>query len=45
MRQIGQWILTALRHAEDAGELAKIRSEVSDLCQQYPVPAMDAATV
>jgi glycine hydroxymethyltransferase len=45
MRQIGQWMLTALRRVEDAGELAKIRSEVSDLCQQYPVPAMDAATV
>lgn len=45
MRQIGEWILVALRCADQPDELAKLRAAVSELCQQYPVPAMDATTV
>jgi glycine hydroxymethyltransferase len=39
MRTIGGWILEALRAANDDAALAKIRSEVLELCQQFPVPA------
>jgi glycine hydroxymethyltransferase len=45
MRHIGRWMLTALRAVDQPGELSAIRSAVSELCQQFPVPAMDAATV
>jgi glycine hydroxymethyltransferase len=45
MRQIGQWMLTALRKAADPAELARLREAVRDMCQQFPVPAMDVATV
>jgi glycine hydroxymethyltransferase len=39
MRTIGGWILAALRAPEDEGQLTKIRGEIRDLCQQFPVPA------
>ena len=39
MRAIASWILQALRGANDEAVLAKIRGQVSDLCQQFPVPA------
>jgi glycine hydroxymethyltransferase len=39
MRQIGQWMLLALKNPQDASQQTKIRSEVSSLCQQFPVPA------
>jgi glycine hydroxymethyltransferase len=39
MRTIAAWILRALRSASDETALAKIRREVSELCQQFPVPA------
>jgi glycine hydroxymethyltransferase len=39
MRTIAVWILRALRSASDETALAKIRREVSELCQQFPVPA------
>ena len=38
MKQIGAWMLTGLRHADDPTTLGRIRSEVSELCQQFPVP-------
>lgn len=39
MRTIGGWMLEALRSAGDEAVLVRIRSEVSQLCQQFPVPA------
>jgi glycine hydroxymethyltransferase len=45
MRQIGSWMLTALEKTDEPAELAKLRAAVREMCQQFPVPAMDAATV
>jgi glycine hydroxymethyltransferase len=39
MRQIGRWILAALKSPSDADVHARIRGEVSSLCEQFPVPA------
>ncbi|HTQ38550.1 MAG TPA: serine hydroxymethyltransferase [Pirellulales bacterium] len=39
MRTIAAWILRALKSAENEAALAEIRGEVSELCQQFPVPA------
>ena len=39
MRQIGRWILAALKSPTDSDALARIRAEVSSLCEQFPVPA------
>lgn len=45
MRQIGAWILAALRNAADAPALERIRGEVLEMCRQFPVPAAPMATV
>ena len=39
MRTIGAWMLAALRAPDDEAALQKIRSEIQDLCQDFPVPA------
>ena len=39
MRRIGQWMLDALRHADDATWQGRIRQEVAQLCSEFPVPA------
>ena len=39
MKSIGQWMLSALSSPDDAATIERIRGEVSDLCQQFPVPA------
>lgn len=39
MKQIGQWIVTALRNPSDQAVLDAIRQDVSSLCQGFPVPA------
>jgi glycine hydroxymethyltransferase len=39
MRQIGRWMLAALKSPGDADVQGRIRSEVSALCSQFPVPA------
>ncbi len=39
MKEVGAWILDALKHHEDQSKLASIKGEVSQLCQQFPVPA------
>jgi glycine hydroxymethyltransferase len=38
MRAIAGWIEEALRHAENATVLNRIRSAVCELCQQFPAP-------
>ncbi len=45
MKQIGRWMLQALRAPDDERLLAGIRSEVSTLCAQFPVPAAALETV
>jgi glycine hydroxymethyltransferase len=40
MKQVGQWMLRALSHAEDERVLSEVRQAVREFCQQFPVPAM-----
>jgi glycine hydroxymethyltransferase len=40
MQQVANWMVRALRAAQDAGELAKIKAEVTTLCRQFPVPGL-----
>ena len=39
MRQIGHWIAEALLHRTDAGVLSKVRTQVLDLCEAFPLYA------
>lgn len=41
MKRIGQWVLAALRSADDPSALTQIHGEIVDLCTQYPVPATE----
>ncbi len=45
MRTIGGWILKALHAPSDAALQQELRSEVFDLCEQFPVPASRLAEV
>jgi glycine hydroxymethyltransferase len=39
MRQIAKWIVEALEHRNDDGKLERIRGEVSELANQFPLYA------
>src|SRR3954466_12730300 len=39
MKQVGNWMLEALRAPDDENVLTRIRNEIRSLCQQFPVPA------
>jgi glycine hydroxymethyltransferase len=39
MKEIGQWIVSAVRNPDDKDRLADIRGQVSALCTRFPVPA------
>ena len=39
MQSVGAWILEALRAPEDEAVLERIRGQIRELCQQFPVPA------
>ena len=39
MKTIGQWILKALRSADNPASLERIREGVKELCEKHPVPA------
>jgi glycine hydroxymethyltransferase len=39
MRQIGQWIAESLLHRTDAAVLAKVRKQVLNLCEAFPLYA------
>jgi glycine hydroxymethyltransferase len=39
MQRIAQWILRALKHADDTSLVDTIRREVAELAEQFPVPA------
>lgn len=37
MKQVGIWIVKALQNSQDLGLLSKIKNEVKELCQKYPI--------
>jgi glycine hydroxymethyltransferase len=39
MRQIAAWIDTALAHASEQPALERVRTQVRELCRQFPAPA------
>jgi glycine/serine hydroxymethyltransferase len=39
MRQIGRWIAYALLHRTDATALGKVRKQVLELCEAFPLYA------
>jgi glycine hydroxymethyltransferase len=39
MRQVGRWIAEALLQRSDAAVLAKVRKQVLDLCEAFPLYA------
>ncbi len=41
MQAVGRWMLEALRSPEDTKVHERIRKEVGQLCEQFPVPAAD----
>jgi len=45
LKQIGLWIVKALRHTDDEAILATIREDVRQLATQFPVPAGQTAFV
>jgi len=45
MQQIGRWMLEALRSPKDEAKQSSVRQAVSELCQQFPVPADAVASV
>jgi len=45
MRRIAAWMLATLKAPDDATLQKRIRGEVFDLCQQFPVPAVELAEV
>jgi glycine hydroxymethyltransferase len=45
MRQIGKWMLAALKATDNTVVQQRIRGEISSLCSQFPVPAAALAGV
>jgi len=39
MRQISHWIAEVLQHRNDAAVLAKVRKQVLELCEAFPLYA------
>ncbi|HEY6337320.1 MAG TPA: serine hydroxymethyltransferase [Candidatus Sulfotelmatobacter sp.] len=39
MRQVGRWIAEVLTHRTDAGALSKVRQQVLELCEAFPLYA------
>ncbi len=39
MKDVGGWIVSALKDPENSSLLSEIRGQVSELCTQFPVPA------
>jgi len=40
MRQVGKWILEVLNQPEDTTVSERVRSEITDFCQAFPVPGI-----
>ena len=45
MKRLAKWMLEALKSPDDAALHTRIRGEVFDLCEQFPVPAARLAEV
>ncbi|MCE9545599.1 MAG: serine hydroxymethyltransferase [Planctomycetia bacterium] len=45
MKTIGGWMLSALKAVDDAALSERIRRQVSELCESFPVPAAESAAV
>jgi len=43
LRQLGGWIVTALRNSGDAPHLEALRREVEAYCLRFPVPGLGAS--
>lgn len=41
MKQVGGWILQALKHADNEEQLSRIRTEIADFAKSYPVPGIE----
>ena len=39
MQQVGRWMIEALKSHEDPASIDRLRQEVRQLCEQFPVPA------
>jgi glycine hydroxymethyltransferase len=39
MKEIGGWIVAAVKNPDDSAQLETIHGQVIELCSQYPVPA------
>ncbi|MCX7765280.1 MAG: serine hydroxymethyltransferase, partial [Candidatus Sumerlaeia bacterium] len=37
MKQIGNWIGTVLKHIDDEQTIVRVRSEITELCHQFPI--------
>jgi glycine hydroxymethyltransferase len=44
MTSIAQWIVQVLGAPEDEGVIGRVKSEIEQLCEQFPVPANQAVT-
>lgn len=44
MKRVGDWIYQALSHADDPAMHDKIRGDVREMCEHFPVPAGRVAT-
>ena len=40
MRRVGQWILAVLRAPEDAGVIERVKGEIREFAEDYPVPGI-----
>ncbi len=40
MQRVGAWILTVLKHADDATVIERTRGEIKEFCQAFPVPGI-----
>ncbi len=41
MKQVGGWILQALKHADNEEQLSRIRNEIAAFAKSYPVPGIE----
>ncbi|MCY2963867.1 MAG: serine hydroxymethyltransferase, partial [Planctomycetota bacterium] len=41
MKRVGSWILQVLRAADDAAVAQRVRGEIAEFCQSFPVPGIE----
>lgn len=40
MRRVGDWILQVLRNSADQAVIGRVRSEIAEFCESFPVPGI-----